>query len=265
MINFLHTYLPNSVLVQVGSLRIHWYGLFIALAMVAGLWLASRLARRYEIKPDAMYDAGLFAIIGGLVGARIYAVFLDLSYYLSYPLEIVAVWHGGLAIHGGIIGAVVVLLLYCYKKKLPFWRVTDVAAPALALGQAIGRWGNYFNQEIFGTPTTLPWGIPIASENRPSQFYTDTHFHPTFLYESFLNIINCLVLLLLRRWLRHPGQIFFLYLVNYSLIRIVMEQLRTDPAPIVAGVRLPILVSMIIMVCAAVAFSASRRGTWSRT
>lgn len=263
MIDFLHSYLPQSVLFQIGPISIHWYGVFIAAGILAGTFLAARLAQAYQIDPEKMYDVALYAALGGLIGARAYAVFLEFSYYVAHPFEIIAVWHGGLAIHGGIIGALFALIIYCKIKSMPFWRVIDVAAPALALGQAIGRFGNYFNQEIFGTPTDLPWGIPIAPENRPAMYSSFTYFHPTFLYESILNIANLTVLLVLRRYLKQPGAIFFVYLINYAIIRILMEQLRTDVAPEFFGIRVPVLVSLVMIVISVAAifsFGVRARG-----
>ena len=262
MVNFLHTYLPNPILVQFGPISIHWYGLFVALGIFVSVVVASRLARTYGISSEKVYDAGLYAVLGGLVGARIYAVFLELPYYLAHPFEIIAIWHGGLAIHGGIIGAVAVLAWYCKKNHLPLWHMVDAAAPALALGQAIGRFGNYFNQELFGTPTTLPWGIPIALQNRPEAYASFTYFHPTFLYESFLNLLNFIILFILIKRLPATsyqlkrGTIFFVYLINYAIIRILMEQLRTDVTPEFSGVRVPILVSGLMIVLSVVALGA---------
>ncbi|OGY45279.1 MAG: prolipoprotein diacylglyceryl transferase [Candidatus Buchananbacteria bacterium RIFCSPHIGHO2_01_FULL_39_14] len=270
MFNFLQTYLPQPILFQFGFIRVYWYGLFIVLGTLAGLMVVLKLAARKKIPSDEIYNLGFYLIIFSLIGARIYSIFLDLPYYLQNPFEIVAVWHGGLAIHGAIIGGVLTLLIYCWRKKYSFWLWADILAVALPLGQGFGRWGNYFNQELFGKPTDLPWGIPIALENRPIEYLSYQYFHPTFIYESILNLLNFLILLFLFHFFyRHPGLdsgsqakempkqirhdnlagvIFLIYLINYSFIRILMEFLRTDPAPLIYGFRLPVIVSGVIIV-----------------
>lgn len=249
MINFLHTYIPDSVLLQIGFLTIHWYGIFIVLGILAALFTAKQLGKKEGISADDIYSLSFYVIISGLVGARIYSVLLDLEYYFQHPTQIIAVWQGGLAIHGAIIGGVVAGAIYCVRKKLSLWKYADVVAPGIALGQAIGRWGNFFNQEIFGTPTNVPWGIPIEVQNRPLEYINATHFHPTFLYESILNLLNFVILILLFRWKKiKPGAVFAIYLLNYALIRIVMEQLRTDPAPILFSIRLPIVASFGLII-----------------
>src|SRR3989338_4620083 len=272
MFNFLHTFLPQPILFQFGFLTVYWYGLFVVSAMIVGLFVAVKVAKRLGINHEEMLNLIFYLIIFGLLGARLYAVMLDLPYYLSEPLEMIAVWHCGLAIHGGIIGGLVTLIVYCYKKKQSFWLLADVLALALPLGQAIGRWGNYCNQELFGRPTSSVWGIPIAPQNRPAGYINFTYFQPTFLYESVLNLLNFFILLILFYHFSQPerprqgvrgvegsqtlkrvqgdrrGLIALVYLINYSLIRIFMEQFRTDSTPIALGLRLPILVSILIII-----------------
>src|SRR3989344_5032392 len=217
MINFLHNFLPEPILFQFGFIRVYWYGALMVLAILVGLTLALKLAKIKKIVSDEVYNLGFYLIIFSLLGARIYSVFLDLPFYLKNPYEIIAVWHGGLAIHGAIIGGVLTLLIYSWRKKQSFWSWVDLFAVVLPLGQAIGRWGNYFNQELFGLPTNLPWGIPIALQNRPAQYLSSTYFHPTFLYESILNLINFSILLFLFYKLKaisykfQNGIIFFVY------------------------------------------------------
>ena len=197
MISFFHNYLPQPILFNLGSVEIHWYGLLIVTAMIAGLLVAIKLAGRLGIKSDEVVDLGFYLIVFSVVGARIYAVLLFWQYYWHNPFEIVAVWHGGLAIHGAIIGGIATLLIYCWKKRYSFWFWADIGAVVLALGQTIGRWGNYFNQENFGLPTNLPWGIPISPINRPPGFEQFNYFQPTFLYESGLDLLNFAVLVFL--------------------------------------------------------------------
>ncbi|MFA6410633.1 MAG: prolipoprotein diacylglyceryl transferase [Candidatus Buchananbacteria bacterium] len=267
MINFLHSYLPQPILFQFGFLQIHWYGIFVVFAAVLGLLVVLKLAKRFSISSDEVYNLGFYLLIFGLLGARAYAVFLDWQFYLSQPLEILAVWHGGLAIHGAIFFGILTLFIYTHpltrsrfigttlSPKGPreigsFWLWADLIAPALALGQAIGRFGNYFNQEVFGKPTNLPWGIPISFANRPLEYLNFQYFHPTFLYESILDFCNFLILLVLFYKLKNKksGVIFLVYLIIYSLIRIGLEFLRTDQTMIILGIRLPILVSLVVII-----------------
>lgn len=274
--SFLHAFNPQPILFQFGFIKIHWYGLLMMIAIFVGIFLVAALAKKYGIKKDDVYDLAFYLVIFGLAGARIYAVLLFPSHYFSNPLEIIQVWKGGLAIHGAILGGFFALLWHCKKKKQPFWLWADLIVVALALGQAIGRWGNYFNQELYGTPTTLPWGIPISPEFRAGAFRFFEYFHPTFLYESVLNFIVFIILLSLHYWRMknstfakasadkqeseikelepgthnlkpHYGNIALLYLIFYSLIRIAMEQLRVDETPLAFGIRLPIVMSLVLL------------------
>ena len=255
MFSLLHNFLPQPIIWQSGLIKIHWYGIFIVLAILICLKLVLILAKKKNINSDQVYDLAFYLILFGLIGGRIYAVLLEWQYYFDYPWEIVAVWHGGLAIHGAIIGSVITLIYYCLKHRQSFWFWGDILAVVLPLGQAIGRWGNYFNQELFGRPTNLPWGIPIELSNRPLNYLSAQYFHPVFLYESILNLINFFILIWFY-WHKDnfklpPGRIMSVYLINYSIIRIVMEFLRLDDTPIVFGLRLPVAVSLMIIVVVA--------------
>ncbi len=268
MFNFLHTFHPNPILFTLGPVAIHWYGLLVVLGIVAGIAVATWLAKKYGIKSDQVIDLAFWLVIFGLLGGRLYAVFLFADYYFSHPLEIFAVWRGGLAIHGAIIAGAITLWVYAKKKQQSFWQWADIVVVALALGQAIGRWGNYFNQELFGKPTSLPWGIPIDIANRPQEFLQSEFFHPTFLYESLLNLVvfGILLTLHLRRIKKdcHPdpaaagegspglqyGIIALIYLILYSAVRIGLEFLRIDETPAALGVRWPIVVSGMIILAA---------------
>jgi phosphatidylglycerol:prolipoprotein diacylglycerol transferase len=268
---FLHTYLPDPVIFHWQFISLHWYGMLIALAISAALAVSLKLARQRGLKSDEVFDLAFYLIIFGIIGARIYAIFLDLGYYLKNPFEIVAVWHGGLAIHGAIAGGLLALIIYGRRRERSFWLWADLAAPGLALAQAIGRWGNYFSQEVFGRPTDLPWGIPISYINRPVQFLSQEYFHPTFLYESLLDLANFLLLyFLFRRFYgrdyelriknQELGIIFFVYLINYSLIRLGMEFLRVDETIEIWGIRWPIVVSLIIIIAGIIGLSWRLRG-----
>lgn len=278
--NFLHTFHPQSILFEIGFFKIHWYGLLMVIAIFIGIFIAVKLAKHYGFSKDNIYDLVFYLVIFSILGARIYAVLLFPSYYSQYPLEIFQVWKGGLAIHGAILGGIITLYYYTKRKKQSFWMWADILVVPLALGQAIGRWGNYFNQELFGRPTSLPWGIPIDAFYRGSAFLKYEFFHPTFLYESILNLLVFIILLSLHIYKikknRHPervervegsyfkqqtGSITLLYLVFYSLVRIIMEQFRIDETPEFFGIRFPILVSAgVIMAAISILLLLTRMG-----
>ncbi len=239
LIDFLHSYRPQPVLIRLGFWNIHWYGLLIAIAIFLGLILIIKMAPKYKLH---LQNIIFNVIIFGFIGARIYYIFNEFSHYWSYPLEIFKVWEGGLGIYGGVIGGCLALFFYARKHKLSFLFLTDLIAPILILGQAIGRWGNYFNQEIFGKPTNLPWGIPIDIANRPLAFLNFQYFHPCFLYESILNFFIFIFLFLLlkfqiKKTVHFPGMVFSWYLILYASVRFFLEFLRTDHEPILLGLR----------------------------
>ena len=217
---------------QVGGLvlSIRWYGILMAGAMALGLWLAFREAHRRGENAEELLKAAEFAIIGGLIGARLYYVLFNLDYYETQPWwRTFAVWEGGLAIHGGLIAGLLVGGSYVWWHRLPLLRYLDIVAPSLAIGQAIGRWGNFFNEEAFGRPTDLPWKLFISETHRPPNMVESEFFHPTFLYESLWDLGVFLVLLAVRRRLaRAPGATFLTYLGLYSAGRFWVEGLRMD-------------------------------------
>src|SRR2546422_6120088 len=221
---------PGAIAFQIGPVVLRWYGILMATAIVAGLWLGHRQARREHLPADDIISCGQWAILAGLVGARLYEGLFNWDYYGRYPWKIIAVWEGGLAIHGGPILGPLVGAGLAHRWRLPVLRRLDVAAPPTALGQAIGRWGNFFNQQAFGRPTDLPWKLYISPPHRPPGFAQFEFFHPTFLYESLWDLLVFLVLiLLLRSRLRdHPGALFFCYVGLYSVGRFAIEAIRLD-------------------------------------
>jgi phosphatidylglycerol---prolipoprotein diacylglyceryl transferase len=237
---------PGPVALQFGPLSIRWYGVLMALAMAVGLWLAYRDAKRRGLDPESFLKAAELGLLGALVGARLYYVLFNLDYYSQFPRKILAVWEGGLAIHGGIIGGLLVGGGYAWRRRLPVLKFLDVAAPSLVLGQAIGRWGNYFNEEAFGTPTSLPWKLYISPSHRPLLYAQEDYFHPAFLYESLwdVGVFIVLVALLRKRLARAPGALFLAYVGLYSAGRFVTEAIRTDPL-MLGPLRVAQLVSLI--------------------
>lgn len=231
----------SRVAVSIGSLEIYWYGVIIAVGFGLGLWVYLSHNRSCGIHPDEGLDIILWSMLGAIVGARAYYVAFQWDHYKDNLKEIFNLRGGGLAIYGGIIGALIVAFIVCRSKKLPMLPVADAAFPGVMLGQAIGRWGNFFNMEAFGTNTTLPWGMTSDTISN----YLSRHqaalaaqgvmvdpslpVHPTFLYESLWNLIGVAVLLL---WLfprrSYDGQITLGYTAWYGLGRFFVEGLRTD-------------------------------------
>jgi phosphatidylglycerol---prolipoprotein diacylglyceryl transferase len=259
MIYFLHTFNPDPVLVSFGFIRIYWYGMFIVIGILCGIFITFKLAEYYNLNKEALVDFAFWLIITGVVGARIYHVLLEYDFYLKNPLNIFKIWNGGLAIHGAIIGGVLTIWYLTKKYKLNFWLLGAIIVPAMSLAQAIGRWGNYFNQELFGKPTNLPWGIPISIDNRNLEFYNSQYFHPTFLYESIGDLIIFLILILLHYLVIKKKifkdlpnfsyqLIFFSYLILYSLLRFITEFIRIDSSYVFFGLRWPQIVSMLVVI-----------------
>ncbi|KJH73595.1 diacylglyceryl transferase [Aliterella atlantica CENA595] len=225
---------PGPILVDLGPITIRWYGLLIASAVMIGITLSQYLAKRRHVDPDLLGDLVIWLIIGAIPAARLYYVIFEWSRYAQNPERIIAIWEGGIAIHGAIIGGTIATLIFARLKHISFWQLADLVAPSLILGQAIGRWGNFFNSEAFGDPTNLPWKLYIPPEHRPLQFANFEYFHPTFLYESLWNLmVFGLLLTLFFRGLQgkprlKTGTLFLVYLVAYSLGRVWIEGLRTD-------------------------------------
>ena len=211
--------IPSSF--SLGPVDIHLYGLTLFIALVVFIFVARRKAVFYGEKSESVWELLPWVFIHGLIGARLYHVISFWEFYFENPKQIYAIWEGGLAIFGAIFGGVIGLSFATKKLKLNFKRWLDICAPALSFGQAIGRWGNFFNREIYGPPTNLPWGI----------FIEGRRFHPLFLYESLLNFFNFLALIFISRRFKDklkPGDIFFIYLLNYGVIRLFLEGLRFD-------------------------------------
>ena len=246
--NFLHTYLPDPIFWQFSFIAIRWYGLLIFLALVTCLFLVLYLAKKRGLKAEQIYDLAFWSVLGGLAGARLYEVFiLNWSYYSANLSAIVKIWEGGLAIHGAILGGAITVWLWAKINRQDFWPLIDLIAVAMPLGQAIGRWGNYFNQELFGQPTNWPIGIPIAKNLRPLGWENFIYFQPAFLYESLLNLVLFFSLFwLIRKKPTQNGAIFIFYLMGYSVIRFLMEFWRLDQTPMIGFLRWPQAVSLVI-------------------
>ncbi len=225
---------PGPILVKIGPIVIRWYGLLIASAVLIGVTISQYLAKRRHVNPELISDLSIWLVIGAIPAARLYYVLFQWSEYSQHPDRIIAIWQGGIAIHGAIIGGVIAALIFAKLKKISFWQLADLVAPSLILGQAIGRWGNFFNSEAFGGPASLPWKLYIPPERRPPNLVNFEYFHPTFLYESLWNLMVFALLLTLffRALSGKPrlkvGTLFLVYWVAYSLGRFWIEGLRTD-------------------------------------
>ncbi|MCX6796371.1 MAG: prolipoprotein diacylglyceryl transferase [Candidatus Falkowbacteria bacterium] len=227
--------------------------MFIVLGILATLVVALKLAEFYSISKETMIDLAFYLIIAGVLGARLYDILLAFPYYAANPLETIKIWNGGLAIHGALLAGIITLWLYAKKKKINFWLLSALVVPGLALAQAIGRWGNYFNQELYGRPTNLPWGIPIEPARRLPEFFSDQYFHPTFLYESLGSlVIFCLLLylhyLLIKKQKFSCQRLVLTYLCLYSLLRFAVETLRVDYTYFFLGLRWPQFVSLLVII-----------------
>ncbi|MFP5577150.1 MAG: prolipoprotein diacylglyceryl transferase [Acidimicrobiia bacterium] len=237
---------PNDNSISIGPLELRAYGLAIAIGAVVAVEIARRrwAASGAGDDSDAVGDVAVWAIPAGFVGARLYHVVTDWHRFDDAPVDIVKVWEGGLGIPGGILGGAVVGVLVARRKGYDVPRLMDAVAPALPVAQAIGRLGNWFNQELFGRPTDLPWGLRIDRDRRPDGYTQFETFHPTFLYEALWNLALAAFLVVLgRRKVLRPGQLFVLYVGGYGLGRLWVEALRIDTATRLAGVRVNIWVS----------------------
>ncbi len=260
---------PSSGEIELGPVQIHAYGLMLLLGIVAATWLTGR---RYTGRwafwrdpgGDLVFRVAMWGVLGGIVGARLYHVVTSWSTVDGEWWEPFAVWEGGLGIWGGIAGGVLVGAWVVKRSGESVLAFMDVVAPGLLLAQAIGRWGNYFNQELFGKPTDLPWGLEIDLVNRPPEYQdplnADATFHPTFLYESLWCLLGVGVLLLIdRRFKLRPPGLFCIYVLWYCVGRFGMELLRIDEAHEFLGLRLNAWVSIVVFVLALLAFVWSQR------
>ena len=225
---------PGPILLEIGPLVIRWYGLLIASAVLIGVTLSQYLAKRRGVNPELLGDLAIWLILFAIPAARIYYVLFEWQEYAQRPEDIIAIWKGGIAIHGAIIGGTLGTIIFSRLNRVSLWQLLDLVAPSVILGQAIGRWGNFFNSEAYGKPTNLPWKLYIAPRYRPFELLNSEYFHPTFLYESLWNIGVFFVLLSLFFWgLKNRnrlkiGTLAGVYLIAYSLGRVWIEWLRTD-------------------------------------
>lgn len=248
--------------IHLGFLYIRFYGIILTGGAILAAFVAERLARLRGKNPDTVWDAFIWVLIGGVVGARIWHILtppasmveagLTTAFYLTHPFDAVNLLNGGLGMPGAIIGGALAMYMYTRRHKLVFGEWLDIAAPVVALGQAIGRWGNFINNELYGQPTDLPWKIFIPAWARLPGYENVEYYHPLFLYKSLLNLANFGLLLWLTVKHRNkfkPGDMVLLYILNYGVIRFFMEFLRLDTSP-VAGLDINQVISLVAAVVA---------------
>ncbi|MEP6642703.1 MAG: prolipoprotein diacylglyceryl transferase [Gaiellales bacterium] len=237
---------------QLGGFQPRWYGLLLAVAVLAAVWMTRRRFRACGLDPELVFPVAVCAVLAGFAGARIEHIATDWSVYRQIPANMFWIWRGGLGIYGGIVGGMLGAVLGCRLVRLPFWTVADCAAPGLVLAQAIGRVGNYTNQELYGHPSGLPWAIRIAHPLPP--YLPGDAFQPTFLYETLWDLAVLGVLLWFVRGTANrlrPASVFALYAGLYSLGRLWIETIRIDPTDHVLGQRVDIWVAGLVCVLAA--------------
>ena len=242
---------------ELGPVVLHGYGLCIGLGIVLAMWIAEGILERAHVDTSRFTNLALLAVAGGFVGGRLYHVASEPVKFFHHPGDIVAVWHGGLGIYGAVLGGALVGLGLAPRFGIPRGALADAGAPALLAAQAIGRLGNYLNQELFGRPFDGAWALEVEQQRRPAAFRDQATFHPTFAYEAVANaLLAAALLVLLRRW-RHraPGVVFALYVAAYSVVRLCVETLRIDPAHEWHGVRQNVWVagSLVVLGLAAAA------------
>ncbi|KYD08009.1 prolipoprotein diacylglyceryl transferase [Caldibacillus debilis] len=250
----------DPVAFKLGPISVRWYGIIIVTGILVAYFLAVREGKKRGIREEIFTDLLIWAVPIAILCARIYYVIFQWDYYSRYPEQIVQIWRGGLAIHGALIGAVATAVVFCRKRNIPFFKLADIAAPSLVIGQAIGRWGNFMNQEAYGGVVTRDFlerlHLPDFIIN---QMYIGGQYrHPTFLYESSWDFFVFLLLILLRRMRVKQGEIFFTYLILYSAGRFFIEGMRTDSL-MFFDIRAAQLMSVALIVISAVLIIVRRR------
>ncbi len=240
---------------SIGPLKIYFYGIIVMVGVLAAVWVAIKESKRRGLDSEYIWDMVPWLLILGIVGARLWHVLtpsqsmgVGPQYYFTHPLQILNTRNGGLGIPGAIIGGIVALYVYTKRKGLNFLTWADIIIPGVALAQAIGRWGNFFNQELYGPPTNLPWGITIDLAHRLKGYESFSTFHPMFLYESIWNLFNFFLLLTLAQTKEKkllPGDLLYIYMIVYPVGRFGLEFLRLD-ASYVAGININQIVMAVV-------------------
>ena len=239
----------DPIAFELGPLAVRWYGVIIAVGILLGYFIAQASVQRVGHDKDTLVDIIFWSAIFGFVVARIYFVIFQWPYYLQNPIEIPMIWHGGIAIHGGLIGGFITGIILCKIKNLNPFQIGDVIAPSMILGQGIGRWGNFINHEAHGGPVSRTFleNLHIPDFIINNMYIDGKYYHPAFLYESVWDILGFVVLILLRKHLR-VGDTFCLYLIWYSIGRFFVEGIRTDSLMLTEGLRVAQVMSVILII-----------------
>jgi phosphatidylglycerol---prolipoprotein diacylglyceryl transferase len=242
----------NPIALDLGPLQIHWYGIIITTGIVLALILVMRESERRGLQKEIFLDLILYAVPIAIISARIYYVIFQWDYYSQNPGDIIKIWNGGIAIHGALIGSVITAIVFAKKRNLSFWKLADIAAPSILLGQAIGRWGNFMNQEAHGGEVSRAFLENLMlPEWIINQMYIDgAYYHPTFLYESLWNLAGVIILILLRKVNLRRGELFLGYVIWYSIGRFFVEGLRTDSLMLTDTLRIAQVISIVLIVIA---------------
>lgn len=242
---------PSDIAFSIFGFPVYFYGIIMASAIAVGCYTAYVLYKKFYGDADKIFDITPYMIIFGILGARLYYCAVNYSYYIIHPLEILNIRQGGLSIHGMIIVGIAALYMFARIYKLSFLKLSDVFCTAAALAQCIGRWGNFFNSEAFGTPTDLPWKLFIPISRRPLQYINYEYFHPTFLYESILDLLIFIILVLsFKKCSKKAGIISCIYLILYSAVRIFVEYFRVDSVMYIGGFPVAQVMSLLLILFA---------------
>jgi phosphatidylglycerol:prolipoprotein diacylglycerol transferase len=240
----------NPIAFTLGPIQVHWYGIIIGSGLALALFLAIREANKRGLPKDTFADLMLWAIPIAIISARIYYVIFEWKYYAHHPGEMIQIWHGGIAIHGALIGSVITTYVFAKKRGIPFWKITDIAAPSLILGQAIGRWGNFMNQEAHGREVTRQFleNLHLPNFIINQMYINGTYYHPTFLYESLWDFAGFILLISLRFVNLRRGELFLSYVIWYSIGRFFVEGMRTDSLMLTSSLRMAQAISIVLII-----------------
>jgi phosphatidylglycerol---prolipoprotein diacylglyceryl transferase len=243
----------DPIAIELGPLQVHWYGIIIGLGIALALYFAVKESDRLGLPKDTFIDLIVWAIPAAIISARIYYVIFQWDYFSQNPGDIIKIWNGGIAIHGALIGSVLTAYIFAKVKNLSFWKIADIAAPSIILGQAIGRWGNFVNQEAHGGEVSRQFleNLMLPDFIVNQMYINGTYYHPTFLYESLWNIAGFILLLIIRRKLNlRVGELFLSYVIWYSIGRYFVEGLRTDSLMLTEMLRIAQVISIVLIVLA---------------
>lgn len=256
----------NPIAIQIGPFAVHWYGIIIGLGIALALYFAMREGARHKLDKETFPDLLIWAIPISIICARIYYVIFQWDYYSQNPGDIIKIWEGGIAIHGALIGAVATAIVFARFKGISFWKIADIAAPSIILGQAIGRWGNFMNQEAYGGEVSRAFleNMQLPQFIIDQMYIEGAYHHPTFLYESIWNMIGFILLILLRKVNLRRGELFLSYVIYYSIGRFFIEGMRTDSLMLTDSLRIAQIISLVLIVAAVIVLAYRRKSGLAR-